>query len=310
MGIGRLLSSNRNYLRFRPRKILFLVGFCFILLVPWLAPWDGETTPATSVKADNLPTEYGEAICKYNPESPNQLYIVGISHRDTLTGENNSLTPRVQAEVYKIAEWLIRNKGLELLLPEGFFVEKDSNGKKGVAGSVPARVLTLESLEKMLSDDSTQLNAEMLLSGDFPLVMKQVEDRDLYHRVNKGIRQLVECREVGNDFYTVESELDYCQKKRVGTMLQNIPQIVEEEFRQGSIRSRTALFTIGLSHIPDIVRYLTEKKITVRSPLLAKGKDQDFVRDLNLAREDFGVSVIIPKSLGDQEILSKIRMKR
>ena len=76
----------------------------------------------------NPPAQYGEVIYQTNEKSSNHLYIIGTSHRDSLTCLNGSLTPRVQAEVYKIGEWLIDQRGIELLLPEGFF----KNGTKKV----------------------------------------------------------------------------------------------------------------------------------------------------------------------------------
>src|SRR4030043_519625 len=72
-------------------------------------------------------SRYGEIIYQYNEKSPQQLYVSGMSHRDSLTRRNGSQTSRVQAEIYKIGEWLIHNRELELLLPEGYFAGK---GKK------------------------------------------------------------------------------------------------------------------------------------------------------------------------------------
>ena len=54
----------------------------------------------------------------------------------------------------------------------------------------------------------------------------------------------------------IRSELDYHQKRRVATMLQKIPGIINEEFLEGRIDNKKALFTIGLSHISDIIRYV------------------------------------------------------
>jgi hypothetical protein len=261
-----------------------------------------------------LPEAYGEVVCRFNEKSPNQLYIIGIAHRDSLTRANASRTPRVQAEVYRIGEWLIQNQGVELLLPEGFFVTNPRKPaeKKVHDGSAPAAPGqgNMASVEQRLSSDRNFVNAEMLLKENFPLLLKQVEDRDLYQAVFENIRLLVETKGKQETSYLIRSELDYLQKKRVGTMLQRIPGIVNDEFRQGHIGNKKALFTIGLSHISDIIRYLEERKITVLSPLFTPLKFEDYVDELNLAKEDFGISVIIPKTLvSDHEAMERNNLK-
>jgi len=261
-----------------------------------------------------LPEDYGEVVCRYNEKSPNQLYVIGIAHRDSLTRSNGSRTPRIQAEVYKIGEWLIRNQGVELLLPEGFFTtnSKKPAEKRARGGSFPTAPgqENIEFLEQRLSDDRQFVNAEMLLKEHFPLLLRQVEDRDLYQTVSENIRLLVESKGSMEKNFLIRSELDYHQKKRVGTMLQKIPGIVNEEFRERHIGNKKALFTIGLSHIPDIIRYLEERKITVLSPLFTQAKYEDYVDELNLAKEDFGISVIIPKTLvSDHEAMKRNNLK-
>jgi len=261
-----------------------------------------------------LPKDYGEVVCRYNEKSPNQLYIIGMSHRDTLTKANGRGTSRVQAEVYKIGEWLIQNQGIELLLPEGFFVESpNKTGEKKVQSrSLPTSAggVNIESLEQRFSDDSTFVNAEMLLRENFSLLVKQVEDRDLYQTVYENIRLLVGSKGNMEKNFLIRSELDYHQKIRVGTMLQKIPQIVNDEFREGHIDNKKALFTIGLSHISNIINYLEARKITVLSPLFTSAKYEDFIDELNLAKENFGISVILPRTLiNDHEAMERNRLE-
>ncbi len=47
--------------------------------------------------------------------------------------------------------------------------------------------VNMNSLEQKFSDDSRFVNAEMLLSENFSLPVKQVEDRDLYQKVYENI---------------------------------------------------------------------------------------------------------------------------
>jgi hypothetical protein len=261
-----------------------------------------------------LPEDYGRVVCRFNEQSPHQLFIIGIAHRDSVTRLNENRTPRVQAEVYKIGEWLIQNQGIELLLPEGFFsvYPKRPAEKKARSGSlaVASQQGSMEALERRFSDDRRFLNAEMLLKENFPLLLRQVEDKDLYQAASENIRRLVEARGNAEKSSLIRSELDYHQKKRVGTMLQRIPGIVDDEFRQGNIDSRKAVFTIGLSHVSDILKYLEQRKISVLSPLFAQAKYDDYIDELKLTKEDFGISVIIPKSLiNDREAMEKNKLK-
>ena len=87
-------------------------------------------------------------------------------------------------------------------------------------------------------------------------------------------------------------------------MLQKIPGVVNAEFQQGNIRSKRAIFTVGLFHLHEIIRYLNQNRIVIRAPKSVSKTAKDDDSELNLSKEDFGVSVIIPKTLaGDQKTL-------
>jgi hypothetical protein len=288
---------------------LFPVIFSFCLLVVLQSP----AYPTTG-NPRLLPRGYGEVVYRYNEKSPNQLYIIGIGHRDALTRSNGDRTPRIQAEVYKIGEWLIENEGVELLLPEGYFVESPGNtAEQNVRGGsfAPARrTESMEYLERRFSDDRAFVNAEMLLQENFPVLLRQVEDRDLYQTVYDNIRLLAGSRGDREEDSLIRSELDYDQERRVATMLQKIPGIIDEEFLEGRIGNKKALLTIGLSHIADIIHYLEEGKIAVRSPLFPPVKYRDHVEELTLAKEGFGISVIVPKILvNDRETRGRNKLK-
>jgi len=272
-----------------------------------------QSHPAES-QSCALPDDYGKVVCRYNEFSPNQVYIIGIAHRDSLTRSNESRTPRVQAEVYKIGEWLIQNQKVELLLPEGFFtvhpkgVRDKMTRSEALLATSPEGNMKL--LEQRFSNDRQFVNAEMLLKENFPLLLRQVEDKDLYQAVSENIRRLAESKGSMEKTFLIQSELDYQQKKRVSTMLQRIPGIVNEEFKEKQIDNKKALFTIGLSHISDIIRYLGERKITVLSPLFTALKHEDYIDELTLIKEKFGISVIIPRTLmNDREVMEKNNLK-
>lgn len=255
-----------------------------------------------------IPAEYGEIIYRFNEKSPNQIFIIGISHRDALTCLNGDNTSRVQAEIYKIGDSLIHNQGLELVLPEGFFKNPPAKiEKKNI--NAPERIsscasLDLEALEKRLSDNKIYINAEMLLKENHSLRLQQIEDKDLYKAVRNHLLKLASCRDDSRDYSRLKSEIDYLQEKRTAAMLQKIPQIVNDEFGQGNIRNKKAIFTIGMFHLHEIIRYLTEKRIKIYAPLSALNGNEGDTAELNLQKENFGVSVIIPRTLAnDRKIL-------
>ncbi len=260
-------------------------------------PLSTAQTPLT------LPPHYGRVIYQLNAESPNQLFIIGLSHRDSLTCLNGDNTSKIQAEVYKIGDWLIHHQGLELLLPEGFFkstspkVEKKNISAAGTPTSCGP--LDMKTLEERLSDNTAYVNAEMLLKETHPLRLRQVEDKELYDAVRNGLIKLVSCGNDSRDYALLKSNLEYLQERRTAAMLQRIPEIVNREFQQGTIKNRKAILTVGMYHLHEIIAYLNENKIAIHAPLSASGKTKDYSSDLNLLKDHFGISVILPKTLAD-----------
>ena len=149
--------------------IAFALLVCLLISSLSLAESNSASSKGNQANQDlsKIPQEYGEVIYQSNGETSKQLYIIGVEHRDAITRSNGINTSKVQAEVYKIGEWLIQNEGLRLLLPEGFFTKKTG---KAVLSRSPAEERTNEpksvdfgDLEKRLADNRTYVNAEMLL---------------------------------------------------------------------------------------------------------------------------------------------------
>ena len=164
--------------------------------------------------------------------------------------------------------------------------------------------MDIKALEKRLSTNKTFVNAEMLLIRDHSLRVQQIEEKGLYDAVGNGISKFVNSGKELCDYTLQKSELDYLQERRIAAILQNIPERIDEEFRQGNIHDRKALFTIGMSHLPRIIRYLDENRIAIPSPLFNSNKSDDYLAELNLLKENFGISILIPRTLAnDKEIL-------
>jgi len=266
--------------------------------------------PSTAQTNLILPPQYGRMIYQLNEKSPNQLFIIGLSHRDTLTCLNGDNTSKVQAEVYRIGDWLIRNQGLELLLPEGFFkstsikIEKKNTSAPRTPNS--CALLDIRILEERLSNNKAYVNAEMLLKETHPLRLRQVEDKELYDAVRNILVKLISCSNDSSDYSLLNSKLEYLQEKRTAAMLQKIPKIIDDEFQQGSIKSRKAILTVGMYHLHEIIRYLNENRIMIHAPLPASEETKDYYGELNILKEHFGVSVILPKILADDQKILEI----
>jgi hypothetical protein len=290
---------------------LWVLSFAFFFLLTSSSPAEENSalheTNSSTLDRSHIPQEYGEVIYQSNGESSKQLYIIGLEHRDSLTRANGTHTAIAQAQACKIGEWLVRNQGLGLLLPEGFFTKR--KGKTVLSGysaekkTGALKTLDINDLEKRLADNHTYVNAEMLLKKHYGLRTRQVEDKNLYDAVHDALLRLVINGENHGDPGALKSELDYLQGKRVAAMLQRVPAVISEEFQNNNIKNQRALFTIGISHLSDILKYLHKNKIEIPSPPLS-GQKEDWVGDLNLAKERFGVTVIVPRELAnDRKIL-------
>lgn len=252
-----------------------------------------------------IPSECGEVICQFNQNRPGQIYIIALAHRDALTVLNGNKTSKVQAEIYRIGDWLIHQEGVELLLPEGFFANKTAKieAKKTKTGPGKTKCIgvpDMKGIEERLADNKTYVNAEMLLNENHPLRLRQVEDENLYFAARESLLKLVNTDNKNScEYLTAKSQLDYVQERRTAALLQRIPGIVDEEFQQGNIKTKKAIFTIGTSHIFKVIEFLNRGRIDLYSPVLASGKGEDYSAELNLRKEDFTVIVIIPRALAD-----------
>ncbi len=284
------------------RRALFFI----LTVLPFLLGVPFSTAQTSFI----LPPQYGRVIYQINPESPNQLFIIALGHRDTLTCLNGDNTSRVQAEVYKIGDWLIHNQGLGLLLPEGYFkststkVEEKNTSAPDKENS--CALMEMKVLEERLSDNKVYLNAEMLLKETHPLRLRQVEDKGLYDALRNDLIKLVSCRNDSSDYSLLNSKLEYLQEKRTAGILQKIPGIIDDEFQQGNIKSRKAILTVGMYHLHEIIRYLNENKIRIHAPLPASEETKDYQAELNILKAHFGVSVILPRTLADDQKILQI----
>lgn len=286
---------------------LSILLFLALLLIPGFSL---NAAPNQDIlDASGLSPERGEVVFSCNQRSPNQIYIIGMGHRDTLTHANGSDTLKSQIEVYRIGEWLIQKEGLQLLLPEGFFSKEISDEKEDLiktAAPVNGTGVSLDTktLEEKLGQENVYINAEMLLMESHSIKSQQVEDINLYNAARENINLL---EKYGDDTFEslyIKSGLDYLQEKRTAVMLQNIPGVIDREYSAGRIKNKKAIFTIGLSHISGIIKYLKQNKIEIYSPAFTSY--DDYLSGVKLLENNFGVTIIIPRTLADNRELLKL----
>ncbi|MCC6346396.1 MAG: hypothetical protein IT388_04340 [Nitrospirales bacterium] len=206
--------------------------------------------------------------------------------------------------MYKIAEWLIAQEGVQLLLPEGLFKRKPESDERmmlitSVLDEKRGNSFSFQAVKERLSNNSVYLNAEMLLKEYHGIHTRQIEDRALYEAVGECLNRLEDAAVDMTEAALLREELCYLQEKRTAVMLQKAPEIIEEEFHRGTLATRKAIFTIGLSHIADIIRYLREEEIKIYAPLLSRVGTDDYTEAVHLLREQYGIAIIIPKTLAD-----------
>lgn len=248
-----------------------------------------------------LPSEYGQVIYQTNPDSPKQIYVIGQSHRSAITGKDNQDIVKVQAEIFRIGEWLIQQKNVGMLLPEGFFQSLSSSEvfypRKIVRENVD---LNSQTLQEQLSG-AEFVNADMLLNANYNIPLGQVENEGLY----RNIRQLLGQATRENNF-SVLSRIHGLQGKRTAVMLQNIPGTVDAALAQGRISHPRAIFTIGLGHIGEIIDFLQQGFLPhPDNSEISTGANRTEV-GLKLLDQGYGVTVIIPKTLAENEQMLRL----
>jgi hypothetical protein len=273
-----------------------------------------ETTrePATAAAAGShgemvaAPPD-GKVIFHKSGLSQKQIYILGQNHRSPLTGGNGDKTLQAQLEIYRIGEWLIRNRQVELLLPEGFFGQsppgehpRDRRNAAANGTHLLSRSVDNAMLREELGDSRTQSNAALLLKAHYGVLLGQAEDKGLYGAVADSFQQLT--AQEGAKSPELITRLSCFQERRTAAMLQKIPAVVEREFQSGNIQSKNVIFIIGMGHVAEIIKFIEEESIAL---IPAR---EELVRsapcELALLKENYGVTIILPQSLAaDEEVM-------
>lgn len=288
----------------------FLVSTLFLGLILLGSFWSGTSwADSSSLKAVSgfataaeLPSELGAVVYQKNPEHPFQVYIIGNSHRSSASGANGRHTVPAQVQTYRIAEWLIRQHQVELLLPEGFFGRQE----RSKIVDAPVR-LDAPTLEEILTDTANFINADLLLHRNYGLALHQVEDRDLYLHAKE---YLYSGRQNGNlRLVLFGRELEYLQERRSAVILQRIPAVITAAYHQGQITQPRAILTIGMTHLDEIIKFLEMGRIEIAAPLIGASGFPPYNETLELLAQQVGVTVIVPRTiLEDREMMTLVKL--
>jgi hypothetical protein len=258
-----------------------------LLSLVWLL--SGANALAATVA--DLPVEFGAVVFQVNHDAPTQLFIIANSHRSVVTGANGADTLQAQIETFRIGEWLIRRRQVALLLPEGFF------GSWTVAEPVAISDVGFDgaTLARWLADTSGFVNAEMLLHEHYGVDLEQIEDRELYRNVREFLSAGSDG--VGDLGSVIDGRLEYLQKCRSAAILQGVPAVLAQANRRGHGAASSAMLTIGLAHLGDILEFLESGEIHIPA-MRTDGADLPAVQvPLDLFKSPTGITVIIPHSL-------------
>ena len=264
-------------------------GFTRALILLGLA-WLLSGADALASTAD-LPGEFGAVVFQVNHDAPTQLFIIVNSHRSVVTGANGADTLQAQIETFRIGEWLIRRRQVALLLPEGFFgswttAEPAAVSEVGFDGATLAR---------WLADTSDFVNAEMLLHKHYGIDLEQIEDRELYRNVRESLRAGSDA--AGDMGSADDGRLAYLQKCRSAAILQGVPAVLAQANRRGHGAPASAMLTIGLAHLGDIIEFIESGEIHIPA-MRTSGADLPAVQaPLDLFKSPTGITVIVPQSL-------------
>ncbi len=271
--------------------LLLVSGFCLLISPTLQAAPEGSPPQAPRAQLP-LPEHFGEVVYQTQTRAAagTNLYIIANAHRSAISGVSSAETLQAQLETFRIGEWLIRQSQIELLLPEGFFGTLENS----LAGGALSQVDN-QTLQAALDDDSLFANAELLLHENYGICLDQVEDRKLYLLTRDRLRSTLAPEAILSP--ALSHELAYLQKLRTANFLQRAPSIIASAYRQGRISSPRAMLTIGLSHLDDLIGFLKAGEIDIAALQTAQNNFPALATELEVIKEQVGVTVIVPRSL-------------
>lgn len=290
----RDIFTNRSSSRAFDPPILLSTLILGLTLLGNLSFFSGTSRAASltphASPAGGLPGELGTIVYQKNPEHPLQVFIIGNSHRSSASGKNGSQTVPAQVQTYRIAEWLIRQHQIDLLLPEGYFGRQE---KTEIVETIVRH--DGAALEEALADTSTFINADLLLHRNYGIALHQIEDRNLYRNARDHLHAGLQSGYRLPASFSLE--LEYLQERRSAAILQKLPAVINAAYHQGQIAQPRAILTIGMAHLDEIIKFLMMERMEILAPPTGASGFQDYKETLDLLAQGVGVTIIVPSTL-------------
>lgn len=268
---------------------------------------------------------YGEAVYT---KSPKQIYIIAQVHRNFRSGR---YTARIQTEIYRIAERLILNEGIDLILGEGHFEHLEYHYRELLSTFLITQIgennfndivnklknPTDADLEKILGDDSLIKESSEVIHGKqqlytididaFYLLILKYQQLNAQGADDEGLFNLGK-----RNLHLIDSNpdlIDHIWEFRTAKILQNIPRVVGYWLKDNPNMSESAIVILGLAHMDEIYRFLDKERIRVKqlqpNALNLDGASEETLRllkrgmnePLKLFEKGYGVTVMIPETL-------------
>lgn len=263
----------------------------------------GMNPPGKTGAEKAFPSHRGRVVFERPGTADQHVYIIGESHRSSQTGENGPDTVAAQTDVYRLSQWLIETQAVGLFLPEGFFEGRPREPQSTGGGIVPnRRWLDDVTLARRLADTRVFSSAGTLLRESCSVRFRQVEDEHLYLQA----LELVSSRTGRPSDTEWLADLEQVQRRRSAVMLQNVSPVVQEEYGERRIPNRRVILTVGLAHLEEILRVLSEERIEAAPSTCPPARGPGFEPELAWLDADFGVTVIIPQSLWEDRVALRV----
>jgi len=282
----------------------------------------------------------GGVILSRYPERQNHIYIVGQLHERPQHGVDSlSVLPaeieeldRAQFQLFRISRSIIDNCRVNLVLEEGVYRNEDREEHYREVRDLDAKLANkygIESPNLIGNDDQLKKmiglthDALLLLVTTYSsLIVKGAEDEILSKASDVAVGLL---QHIKNTFDSIPEETityvvprlfrlsSQINRKRSAKLLQNIPDIIEQEYNKGRIATKSALVHYGDAHLHELREFLEDGKIEIpgeNGPFYELCQllgfrpffyDSSSMRaQLDLYKRGFGVSLIKLNSIGEE----------
>ncbi len=236
--------------------------------------------------------DYGEIIFKIRQDAPNQLYVIGQSHKK-LDGTQSEHIPKIQMEVFRIGQKLIDKFKVGLFLAEGYFENTVYEKKR----KENIQETDIRRLAEYCKDDdyivsSTKDHADWDAVFYFQLFtnvnIQGAEDR-IYHR--NVITLLTSQRNPVSDVLYA-----YYNHLRTMAVLLNGPKVVDREQEARRLISSNFAIIFGDDHIPKLIESVEKDYFKVDFSRLSPLPFDKISQPLKYEQLGYGATVIRPKS--------------